>query len=93
MLEQEYIITETEAASILAEPLAYRKSPNSLPYVIDFLEKNSIPPGPTTFDIDFTSHIDDLAKSVLMEIGWKNVTDYGVIIADRDTNELRTMIG
>ena len=88
------ILSADEATSILAERLNYRKSPNSLPYVTDFLRKNKISPETkTSFDIDLTKHIDMLAQSVLSEIGWKNVTDYAVLVVDRATNELRVMIG
>lgn len=93
ILESQAIIDPTEKTSILEEQFSYKKSPNTLPYVVDFLTASDAPTGRTSFDIDLTKHVDTLAKSVLTEIGWKNVTDYSIIIADRATNELRVMIG
>lgn len=72
---------------------------NPLPYVTDFLKTkintrtlhNTIQ---TTFDTKLTEQIDTIARNTLLELAWKNVSDYGILIAERsDSNpELRVMI-
>lgn len=50
----------------------------------------------TTFDLALTEQIDTIAKNTLQQLAWKNVSDYGILIAERgdETNPLlRVMIG
>ncbi len=47
----------------------------------------------TTIDYNLTKKIDTLAHNTILDLAWKDVSDYGIIILDRETNELRTMIG
>lgn len=37
----------------------------------------------TTFDRELTEKVDALAKNTLSELAWKNVNDYGIIVAER----------
>lgn len=95
-LEENGKITPEESEQILSEPLVWKKYDNPLPYAVDYLE--SLDTGragfiQTTFDIPLTRRVDALAKSVLSEIGWKNVNDYGIYMVDRETHEVRVMIG
>ena len=92
ILIQEQMITEEEWKNILNENLHWNtEHGNSLPYVVDFLktkiqtpEKNPIR---TTFDLALTEQIDIIAKNALKELAWKNVSDYGILIAERGTEE------
>lgn len=52
----------------------------------------------TTFDRELTEQIDTIAKNSLSELLWKNVSEYGILIAERDKGDssgavLRVMIG
>lgn len=47
----------------------------------------------TTIDSSLTEKIDTLARNTILDLSWKDVSDYGIIILDRKTNELKTMIG
>jgi len=126
ILAKEWIVTEDEWKSILSENLSWNtKHENSLPYVVDFLNKiivNQTPWIPfghssplsggqenitpltrgdqgglisTTFDLALTEQINTIAQNTLRELAWKNVSDYGILVAERwDNNpELRVMIG
>ena len=102
-LRESGIITEEERKSLLHEKLSWnRNHENSLPYVLDFLKtRNEIPEkNPivlTSFDSDLTEKIDTIARNTLTELAWKNVSDYGILVAERgERNEnpkLRVMIG
>ncbi|MDD5376744.1 MAG: transglycosylase domain-containing protein [Candidatus Gracilibacteria bacterium] len=43
----------------------------------------------TTFDLALTEQIDTIAKNTLAELAWKNVGDYGILIAERTDPESR----
>lgn len=49
----------------------------------------------TTFDFGLTKRIDTIAQSILDRLSWRNVSDYGILIAERTINGplLRVMIG
>lgn len=47
----------------------------------------------TTLDLALTSKVASIADGVLTNIAWKNVSDYSVLLIDRDTLEIRTLIG
>ncbi len=81
---------------------------NKMPYYIDFLKnyknkklnwkdnkifnvlESSILE--STIDYDLTNEIENMAESTLKNLSWKWVTDYGVIILDKKTNQLKVMI-
>jgi len=81
---------------------------NKLPYVADFIqygyEKWKLPNNNletwnlksetliTTIDYNLTKKIDTLAHNTILDLAWKDVSDYGIVILDRNTNELRTII-
>jgi membrane carboxypeptidase/penicillin-binding protein PbpC len=46
----------------------------------------------TTFDYNLTKSIDKLAKESIKTLAWKNVSDYSILIIDRNTNDLKVMI-
>ncbi len=98
-LTKEWILSDEEKKLILEEPLTfYSGEKNKLPYIVDFvntlLKKDTIKPGKivTHFDYYLSEKIDTLAKTTLKSLSWKNVGDYGVIIIDRKTMDLRVMI-
>lgn len=51
----------------------------------------------TTFDLSLTREIDGLAKNALAEMAWRNVSDYGILLIERNEGnsrpQLRVMIG
>ncbi len=95
-LAKEWIITRPEQQDILTEILSWNVDhENPLPYVVDFLSmnrenftwKNSLE---TTFDRELTEKLDTIAKNTLGELAWKNVGDYGIIVAERDRSQMET---
>ncbi len=102
-LEKNWVITLQEKNNILDEKLKfYSWEKNKLPYVIDFLKASHalLPPQlrgikgklHTTIDLNLTQKIDELAKNSLKTLAWKNVSDYSIIIVNRDTLDLKVMI-
>lgn len=88
-LMKEHTITKEEEENIMRESLNWnREHENPLPYVVDFLKakpetyqaKAHIR---TTFDRELTEQIDMIAKNTLSELTWRNVSDYGILIAER----------
>ncbi|MDD2565543.1 MAG: transglycosylase domain-containing protein [Candidatus Gracilibacteria bacterium] len=47
----------------------------------------------TTIDYNLTNKIEEIATNSILDLAWKNVKDYGVIILDKKTNNLSVMIG
>jgi penicillin-binding protein 1C len=107
-LKKEHILSDTEAENIQSEELQFNyEYDDVLPYVTDFMEhsyskwrlkndsetKKEAPIITTTIDSSLTEKIDTLARNTILDLSWKDVSDYGIIILDRKTNELRTMIG
>ena len=95
-LEQNWIINSKEKNEILEEKLNfYTWEKNKLPYIVDFVKKN-IKNNPskitTTINLNLTQKIDWLAKTSLKTLAWKNVSDYSIIIIDKNTLELKVMI-
>jgi len=37
----------------------------------------------TTFDLALTEQINTIAQNTLRELAWKNVSDYGILVAER----------
>ncbi len=46
----------------------------------------------TSIDYNLTNKIDEIAKNTIIPLAWKDVWDYGILITDRKTNELKVMI-
>lgn len=100
-LAKKRIITWEEQRDILNEKLNWnRHHENTLPYVVDFFKARperyqTEPLVSTTFDSNLIEKIDTIAKNTLLELSWKNVSDYGILIAERgELNPLlRVMIG
>lgn len=46
----------------------------------------------TTIDYYRTKEIEKISYNAILKLFWKNVTDYSVIVLDKKTNELKTMI-
>ncbi|MBW7954844.1 transglycosylase domain-containing protein [Candidatus Gracilibacteria bacterium] len=99
-LEKNGVISKEEKTSILQEKLIFfTGEKNKLPYIVDFinnksfLENNSKGSIFTTISYDLTKKIDELAKSSIKSLAWKNVSNYSIIIIDRNTLDLKVMIG
>lgn len=102
-LEKNNIITLEEKNEILQEKLTFSQGKkDTLPYVVDFMKTPpaSLPPQlrgingeiQTTINANLTKKIDELAKTSLKTLAWKNVWDYSVIIVDRNSMDLKVMI-
>ncbi|MDD5770459.1 MAG: transglycosylase domain-containing protein [Candidatus Gracilibacteria bacterium] len=98
-LYENKVITKSQKDEILAEKLTfYKGQKNSLPYIVDFIknsQKEIKNDGKiiTTINYNLTKKIDELAKTSLKSLAWKNVGDYGIIIIDKKTMDLKVMIG
>ncbi|MDD2486753.1 MAG: transglycosylase domain-containing protein [Candidatus Gracilibacteria bacterium] len=97
-LEKNNIITSKEKISIESEKLAFStQHRNKLPYFIDFLRDKISSESEidikVTIDYDLTSKIEEIGKNTIYDLAWKNVRDYGVLIVDRKSHELKVMIG
>ena len=101
-LEKDGVISSTKKTEILAEKLSFPKPKNPLPYTIDAYKKlvgdkngeeNSGRAIRTTIDKALTQKIEDVANGALSDIAWKNVGDYSVLLIDRDSLEVRVLIG
>lgn len=109
ILAQQHILNPEERNDVLNENLNWNtRHGNPLPYVADFLRTKMEESGGnntfrTTFDRELTEQIDVIAKNTLSELAWKNVSDYGILVAERDRSPkggvclnnplLRVMIG
>lgn len=93
-LHKRNIITSQEMRSILDEPLSFSKwTPDLLPYVKDFLQNSSSQTSlHSTIDFYLTQNIDHLARETIVNLAWKNVGDYAILIVDRKTMQLKVMI-
>ena len=97
------IITADEAATISGEHLLFVTTHRPLlPYVRDFIQGDTTQRYHTgsailltTIDTALTNRINTLAQSILDSLSWRNVSDYGVLIAERTATGpvLRVMIG
>lgn len=47
----------------------------------------------TTVDENMSREIKDIADQTIYKLSWKDVSDYGVLVLDKQTNELRVMLG
>ena len=98
-LQTQHTLSETDARLILAEPLALSVDHSDrLPYVTDFVGSRIAPADRganihTTIDAMQTEQVASVAREVVGNLAWKNVSDYGILLLDRDTMELRVMIG
>jgi membrane carboxypeptidase/penicillin-binding protein PbpC len=47
----------------------------------------------TTVDDNMSREIKKIADQTIYKLQWKKVSDYGVLVIDKKTNELRVMLG
>lgn len=105
-LESDGEITPAKKEEILAEKLSFPKPKNPLPYGVDAYKKlsssemtdNQDPetsgqPVKTTLSLSLTKRIESIASGILANIAWKNVSDYSVLLMDRETLQIRVLIG
>lgn len=95
-LEKNSIISNQEKNEILEEKLFFSLWEKPiLPYVVDFINtsvKNNPSKITTTINLNLTKKIDKIAKNSIKNLAWKNVSDYSIIIIDRNTLDLKVMI-
>jgi len=90
-LYKNWIINFLEQKEILNEKFVFIwQQKQKLPYIVDFVKNKNI--FETTIDYYLTQKIDELAKSSIRNLKWKNVWDYSVIIVDRTDMWLKVMI-
>jgi len=94
------IISSEDEIFIKNEKLEFNENHEpKLPYIKDYLEnnyKNKLEwkrEKKLTIDYYLSQKIKNIGDNVIDKLYWKNVTDYWVIILDRKTNNLLTMIG
>ncbi len=96
-LEQQGIISKEEKNLILEEKLTfYTGEKNKLPYIVDFIQKSEKWKESkihTTIDYYLSQKINNLAQSTLKTLSWKNVWDYSIVIINKNTMDLKVMIG
>ncbi|MCT4617161.1 MAG: penicillin-binding protein [Candidatus Gracilibacteria bacterium] len=100
LFKENGIISEEDEIFIKNEKIEFNeKNKPKLPYIKDFLENNYIEQikgkKEIYLNIDYflTKKVEHLAKNVVDKLYWKNVRDYGLIILDRHTSDLKVMIG
>lgn len=47
----------------------------------------------TSIDLDLTKQVQKIADATLSEIAWRNVSDYAVLMVDRETKEILVLMG
>ena len=85
------IISAIDADAIASEKLTFVDTHKpTLPYVVDFIRSRidalpSVYTGTlrTTIDYALTTRIESISRSALDELSWRNVSDYGILIAER----------
>jgi penicillin-binding protein 1C len=98
-LKDTWIITKEEYRGIQKERLIFTwKGNNTFPYLRDFFqnsqEKNSQDTIlQTTIDGDLQNKIEAISKNSISPLAWKQVGDFSVVLVDRQTMELRALIG
>ncbi len=68
------------------------------PYFVDYIKRDPkhMPQTPiinTTVDDNMSREIKKIADQTIYKLQWKKVSDYGVLVIDKKTNELRVMLG
>lgn len=101
-LYENKIIQKNELNEILNEKLEFNENhDNKLPYIVDYFKglwnwkvQEDIMNSElfTTIDYNLTKKISEISRNSIIPLMWKNVKDYSVIIIDRKTNSLLTMI-
>lgn len=89
------LINKSELNSIETEKLNLTSEhKDKLPYIKDFIAKKWVKENEikTTIDYNLTKKIEELWDNSVYELSWKNVWDYGILVFDRNTNELKVMI-
>jgi penicillin-binding protein 1C len=96
------IILESEAEIFLADPLTLTDTRSELPYIRDMVRSANGRYGlgdtrssSLTLSIDskLTAQVSRIARQVQSELARKNVGDYGVLVVDRATGQVRVIIG
>lgn len=102
-LEHEKYISSEDAQSLSGDVESlHRKNDTSIaqPYLRDYVQqqaekqKKLLPANVyTTIDDNMSREIKNIADQTIYKLLWKDVSDYGVLVIDRQSNELRVMLG
>lgn len=99
-LEKSGVIDSEKKALLLAEKLSFPAPKNALPYVTDAFKSGKWKTGDaetpfvrTSFDLELTREIQKIADGTLSDIAWRNVSDYAVLLVDRKTKEVLSLLG
>ncbi|MDD3262385.1 MAG: transglycosylase domain-containing protein [Candidatus Absconditabacteria bacterium] len=102
LLQRKQLISQDESEHIKQERLLWKENNSSkLPYIQDTVANILMPPKSlidqgkleTTIDFYLSKKIEKLANATIRQLAWKNVSDVGVLLVDRKTNEIRVLIG
>jgi membrane carboxypeptidase/penicillin-binding protein PbpC len=75
------------------EPLQYETPQSKLPYVLDALRRTNSSTTHTSIDGYLTERVDRIAQSIRTDLQYRNVSDFGILIVDRETLQVRVLIG
>ncbi|MEI6118235.1 MAG: hypothetical protein WCP92_03130 [bacterium] len=102
-LEHEKYISSEEAQSLSRDVESlHRKNDTTIaqPYLRDYIQqqaekqKKTLPANVyTTIDDNMSREIKNIADQTIYKLLRKDVSDYGVLVIDRQSNELRVMLG
>lgn len=75
-------------------------TPPAQPYLRDYIQQQAEKQHKklpaivyTTVDDNMSREIKNIADQTIYKLLWKDVSDYGVLVIDKQTNELRVMLG
>ena len=97
------VLGEEEAQTVRVETLHFQTpAAPVLPYIASYLTPSiraaqahdpHLATYPTTLDATMSEQIERLAQDTIEDLAWRHVSDYAIIIIDRETMELRVMLG
>lgn len=94
------VLPKEKLPLVIAEKLSFPVPKNALPYVADSIKSGKIrtendgrPFLKTSIDLDLTNQVQKIADGTLSEIAWRNVSDYAVLMVDRETKEVLVLMG
>lgn len=103
MLKKENYLSSGEAIAITEDEEHVNRREDTTakqPYLRDYISQlaekqyTGLPTSIyTTVDENMSREIKDIADQTIYKLSWKDVSDYGVLVLDKQTNELRVMLG
>ena len=99
---QKYISSlDAQSLALELDRLHWNKgTPSAQPYIRDYIKQQTEKQHKklpaivyTTIDDNMSREIKNIADQTIYKLLWKDVSDYGVLVIDKQTNELRVMLG